>query len=486
MSAQTPPAFPDAAAPAVPSVAPGPSPVADQTTNPPGANPRARNARLAVPIVAHVGVDYFSFVTIALLPLLAVKLDFGPSEKSLLLGIGAVASGGIQPIAAWIGDKLDTRLFGPLGVAIAALCISSIGFAESFGVLLALFAVGAMGVGAFHPPSAAAVGHLAGKRRSAMISLFFLAGMIGGIAGNVFSPMLVQLLATLSGKEGPAATDAGLRNLIWMAPFGLALAAVVWWAIRKLPHRHADAHTEHYARPKREQRQRWTAFWLLYAGNVIRFSTNMALVYLYVEWIERLVLTDAGVATMTEALGVKASAINGPLQASMQVGMGGAGILLGFILNAKWEKTAFVAIPLLGAIPIALFPYADRLAETSFSAAVLAAAGLAILSGIGFGSLIPVALALGQRLLPHRTAFASGMLLGGAWVFAFLGANIARVLHVGADEGTIAAIPAAPLGLVNTGLGLEPVFLIAAGFVSLAGLLCAFLPADLVKRCAPH
>jgi len=449
------------------------------------AGPHLRT-RLAAPIVAHVGVDYFSFVTVALLPLLAVRLDFGPAEKSMLLGVGAVASGGIQPIAALVGDALDSRLFAPLGIAVAALCISAIGWVESFGVLLALYAVGAMGVGAFHPPAAAAVGHLAGPRRSAMVSVFFLAGMVGGMAGNVLTPSLVQALGRLSGGEGPAATDAGLRALLWMVPFGLALAAFTWWAIRRLPHRHAAAHDDHRALPRAEQLARWTSFWILYAGNVVRFSTNMALVYLYVEWIERLVLVHANAPAMTEQLGVRASAVNGPLQAAMQVGMGGAGLLLGFVLRAKWEKAAFIIIPLLGAVPVALFPHADRLLEHGFAASVAAAGLLAVLSGIGFGSLIPVALALGQKLLPHRTAFASGMLLGGAWVFAFLGANIARVLHVGADDGTIAAVFARPLGLVGEGLGLDATFKVAAAFIASAGLLCIALPGDLVKRCAPH
>jgi hypothetical protein len=437
-----------------------------------------------VPILAHTGVDFFSFVPVALLPLLAVKLDFGPDRKALLLGIGAVASGTIQPLVALVGDKLNTRIFGPLGVLVAAICISSIGRVDSFGVLAVVFAIGLMGVGAFHPPSAAAVGHLAGPRRSAMVSMFFLFGMIGGILGNVFAPLIVKWLGALSGLEGNAATEAGLAGLIWLMPLGLVIAAVLAWAIGKAPHRHDDAHDHHRSLPKKEQTARWTSFWILYVGNTIRFCTNMALVYLYVEWVERLVLADAGAAAMTESLGVKASAINGPMQACMQVGMGGFGILLGFVLSAKWEKRAFVVIPILGAIPIALFPYADRF--DGLTAAAVAAGGLAILSGVGFGSLIPVALALGQRLLPHRTGFASGMLLGGAWVFAFVGANVARVLHVGAAEGTLAGVLAAPFGLVGAGLGLETTFLIVAGFIALAGLLCVALPGDLVKRCAPH
>ncbi|MEM1184657.1 MAG: MFS transporter [Planctomycetota bacterium] len=446
--------------------------------------------RIAVPIGAHVGVDYFSFVTVSLLPLLAVKLDFGQAEKSLLLGLGAVASGAVQPIAALIGDALDSRLFGPIGVGVAALCISAIGWVDSFGVLLALYAVGVMGVGVFHPPAAAAVGQLAGAKRSLMVSFFFMAGMVGGIAGNVCTPLLVQFLSSISGREGSEATDVALKNLVWMAPFGLVIAGVLAWAIHSIPHRNAGAHDDHRALPKKEQLARWTSFWILYGGNVIRFSVNMALVYLYVEWIERLVMTDAGVSVMTEALGVKASAINGPIQASMQVGMGLVGIALGVVLSAKWEKTAFIFIPIVGAIPIALFPYADRLLDPAtgegFSLAVGAAGVLAVLSGVGFGSLIPVALALGQKLLPHRTGFASGMLLGGAWVFAFLGANIARVLHVGADEGSVAGVFAAPFGLVGDGVGLEGAFVVAAVVIACAGLLCITLPGDLVKRCAPH
>ncbi len=446
----------------------------------------SQRVRSWVPIASHTGVDFFSFVPVALLPLLAVKLGFGPDRKSLLLGLGAVASGSIQPVVAWLGDKLDSRVFGPLGVVLAAVCVSSIGRVDTFGMLLLVYLFGLAGVGAFHPPAAAAVGQLAGPRRSAMISIFFLAGMIGGISGNVFSPMIVQGLAGASGLEGAAATNAGLRNLVILMPFGLVMAGVLWWAIRKTPHRSADAHDLHRSLPRSEQRARWAAFWLLYAGNTIRFCSNLALVYLFVEWTERLVLTQAGAASMTDALGVRASAINGPLQACMQVGMGGGGILLGFILSAKWEKRAFVAIPILGAIPIALFPYADRLAGESVLPAAFAAGALAIVAGVGFGSLIPVALALGQRLLPHRTAFASGMLLGGAWVFAFFGANAARVLHVGAEAGSVAGVLAAPFGLVGEGLGLEPAFAIVAGFIALAGVLCAALPGDLVKRCAPH
>ena len=91
-------------------------------------------------------------------------------------------------------------------------------------------------------------------------------------------------------------------------------------------------------------------------------------------------------------------------------------------------------------------PYCDQIAGPF---AVVAAFTLAVAAGVCFGGMFPVALSLGQRLLPHRTGLASGMLMGGAWFFGFFGAQIARVLHVGARPGTPTGILAEPFGLTG-------------------------------------
>ena len=41
-----------------------------------------------------------------------------------------------------------------------------------------------------------------------MLAIFFLAGMIGGILGNVVSPVWVSTFAAWSGSEGELATTA--------------------------------------------------------------------------------------------------------------------------------------------------------------------------------------------------------------------------------------------------------------------------------------
>ncbi|MBZ0171256.1 MAG: MFS transporter, partial [Phycisphaerales bacterium] len=343
-----------------------------------------------------------------------------------------------------------------------------LGYARNFPELVALFFVAVLGVGAFHPASAAAVGQLAGRKRSALISVFFLFGMIGGIMGNVLSPLYVHAAGVMSGEAGEAATEAGLRALVWFIPPGLVAAAALAWAINKAPHRHHDAHDHHASLPADERRRRWTAVWVLYVGNVIRFTVNQMLVYLVIEWIERLTRAHAGVDKLDVALGQHASELNGPLQASMQVGMGFGALGLGFMLTGRHEKKAFVLIPLIGVAAIVAFPFTDHLLGAGRWAVLVPAGLLAVVAGFGFGALVPVSMSLGQRLLPHRTSLASGLLLGGAWCVAFIGPQIARAIHRGVDAN------------------LEPGFFTAAGLLVAASLLSLALPGRLIRETAPH
>lgn len=434
----------------------------------PDIGPRAGGLRLWTPILAHSCTDFLSFVTIALMPLLAVRIGMTIEQKALLLGLGAAASGAIQPVVAWISDRFDSRLTGTLGLATAAVCVGLLGWVESFEQLLLLFFFAVLGVGAFHPASAAAVGQLAGRRRSAMLSVFFLFGMIGGIGGNVLTPLYVHTAGAVSGASGDEAVRIGLRALIWFTPPGLVAAGLLAWAIHRVPHRRVDARENHESLGPVERRRRWIAFWILYAGNVIRFTVNQMLVYLMIEWAERITRTRAGVAVLDVELGQRASELNGPLQAAMQVGMGLGGLAMGLFLPARFEKSAFILVPLVGGVAIAAIPFSESLLDMGRWAVFLPAACCAIVAGAGFGALVPVSMSLGQRLLPHRTSFASGMLLGGAWCIAFVGPQIARAIHAGRDGN------------------LEAGFFASAGVLSIAALLAVMLPGRLLRSVAPH
>ncbi|MBO6512916.1 MAG: MFS transporter [Phycisphaerales bacterium] len=455
----------------------------------PGSIPSRPKLRAGVTIGAHFVVDVFSFVGIAVLPMLAVLLDIRPEQKALLLAMGAVFSGMIQPLVAWASDKLDTRALGTIGFVVAVLCIGNLGMARNFTELAILYSLGAMGVGAFHPPAAATVGQLGGARRSAYVAVFFLAGMVGGIVGNVFTPMYVGWMtpgaveATLDTPMIPAG-DArqGLLAVRWFIPIGLLGAFLLARAIHGSGHRHHGAHEHQNSWEPRERRGRWIAVWVMYASNVLRFTVNMALVYLFTEWASRSVLELNQAQELNEQLGIEASRINGMLQASMQIGMGAGGLTLGFILAARFEKLVFVVLPMLGALSITMIP---SMSSFDGELARWSVMGAAVLSGIGFGAVIPVSLSLAQRLLPHRTSLVSGLMLGGAWALSFVGPIGAEIVQNGLSQKpsvpsfALKLVDALPSGLrdgLMNGYGLDTTFYCTAVVLAIAGLIAIFLP----------
>jgi MFS family permease len=451
--------------------------------------PSRPTMRAAVTIGTHFVVDVFSFVGVALLPMLAVMLDIRPEQKALLLALGSVCSGFVQPVVAWASDWFDSRAFGTIGFVVAVLCIGNLGMAQDFVQLAVLYSVGAMGIGAFHPPASATVGQLGGDKRSMYVAVFFLAGMVGGIVGNVFTPTFVGWM-TPDAVQVEDASRAGLLSIRWFIPVGLVAAFFLARAIHGSGHRHHDAHAHQDRWDKSERRARWFAVWVMYACNVLRFTVNMSLMYLFTEWASQYVLEVHQVGVLNETLGIEASRVNGMLQASMQIGMGGAGLTLGFVLAVRYEKAMFVVLPMLGALSIAAIP---SLTAMDLETGRWAVMGAAILSGIGFGAVIPVSLSLAQRLLPHRTSLVSGLMLGGAWMLSFLGPMGAEVVQNGLVSkpnvpgfviDAVGMLPESFGERVMSGFGLDAAFMVTAALLAVAGCIAIFLPQKLIVRSA--
>ncbi len=369
--------------------------------------------RMWTTIASHTVVDFFSFLVVPLLSVLEGEVRMSHLQGALLLAVGQVASGVIQPVVALASDRFDTRWLGTLGFLVAAVAIGLVGYAETFSQLLVLQILGAAGIGAFHPVAAAAVGHLAGPRRSLGIAWFYLAGMLGGVLGNVSAGHYVERFARSGGS-----TDAGLKALLYLTPVGIAFVIALGLAIHGMPHRTHDAHTVHRALPEAERRKRWTGVWLLYAGNVLRFGVDVCLIQLIIRWTELMALDRSTGGVFTDAVRIDASQLNGPLQAAKQVGMGLGGVALGWWFHVRHERALLVVMPLVGAAMVAALPYTG-------SAMALVVCALA---GLGYGAVVPMTISMAQRLIPHRTSLASGLMMGGAWAVASVGSPISQRL----------------------------------------------------------
>ncbi len=367
-------------------------------------------------MLSHAVVDFFSALLIPILSVLEGRAHMTPDQGAMLIAVGSLASGVIQPIVAVVGDKRDTRVLGTVGLVVAAGAIGLIGFAQNFWQLALLQIISTAGIGAFHPPAAAVMGHLAGRKRAAAVSVFFAAGIMGGSLGSVTSPHWANAL--------------GLKSFLWGIVPAVLVAMILAWATHDSAHRHAHAHSAHRALPPKERAARWRAIWVLYAVNAIRFTVNMALVQMVVRWSEVHTLLQNGVAgpitpdlknqLLTPDLRVAASQVNGPLQAAMGLGMGVVALLVSWLVPHARSKRAMIVTPCIGSLMIVLMP---------LSGSMWLAFVMTLLSGGAFAGTMPLSIAAAQRLLPHRTTLASGLMMGGAWSLAFIGPPTAQWIY---------------------------------------------------------
>jgi len=394
-------------------------------------------------IVSHAMVDVYSQVVVPIVGVLQIRSALTDAQAAWLIGIGSLSSGLSQPLSAWLADRLDSRLFAGLGLFVAAVCISSIGFASDFVSLAVLYALGMAGVGVYHPVGASTIGQLSESalpgKRSLGLSVFFVAGMVGGFAGSMGSPRITSL-------------DNGFLVLSLLMLPGVVLAAALHFSIRGVPHREDEHRAIRF--DGEEIRRRWFTVILLWVSNAMRFTVNIALFYLYVRWAEAHMAAEHPEWTRESVAGA-AAPISGNLVALTIVGMAVGGVVAGWLVRQGREKLPLVLVPILFAPAIALFG----------DAPILAGYGLAMAAGAGFASMVPVTIGLAQRLLPHRTGLASGLMLGGAWAFALLGPRLAEYC-------------------LASGLSLKSTFALTAGLLALAGVVALLIRPDILRDSA--
>jgi FSR family fosmidomycin resistance protein-like MFS transporter len=397
--------------------------------------------RLGAIIASHWLVDVYSAFLPPLLGVLQIRCHLTNAEAAWLLGIGSLTSGLSQPLAAWLSDRIDSRLFGAVGLAVAAVCLSCIGLADSYATLLPLYVLGMIGSGVYHPIGAASMGQFAEQlssgRRALGISVFHAAGVFGGVVGSIISTRI-------------AVEPGGFDVLRWLMIPGLLGAIALHALIRRTSHRHHEHRSLRFS--DEEIGLRWRAILLLYFSNVIRFTVNMAIIYLFVRWAQAVV--SRGRPGMSDSeIALAAAPINGNLNALMLVGMMVGGMTAGALIRAGREKWPMILVPIVFTPTIVLMPFAD----------LLMGYALAIGSGIAFAAMMPVSISVAQRLLPHRTSLASGLMMGGAWALAFLGPR------------------AAEWCMSSAGLSLAATFALTAALLVISSLVCLPLNAGLLR-----
>ena len=326
--------------------------------------------------LGHLTTDLFSATVPTLQPVLTERFSMSLTQAGVLGGVFMFSSSVLQLPFGILSDKLQSRAFSIVGPLAAGIFLSSLSWAESYGMLLALVLLGGMGVAAFHPQSTGEASRLSGERKGVGVAVFITAGTLGLACGP---PYMAAIIANF-----------GFDRL----PLAMILAVVVCGMMflrLPAPPPHAVAN----------RRIDWAALsavrrplTLLYMLVVIRSMVQLGVAQFLTLYLTRERGFSIEAASFSLALFFLAAA---------------TGSLAGGHLADRIGGARVVQLSMIGSVPFyVLFLMADGW---------LSLAGLFI-GGMVLLMTIPVNVVMAQELAPTQRGIVTSLMMGFAWGLA--------------------------------------------------------------------
>ena len=164
--------------------------------------------------------DIYSSFLSPLLPLLIKKLSMSLSEAGFLSTVMQVPAL-MNPYIGKIADRVSVRLFIVLAPGVTAACMSLIGVAPNYQVLLLLLFVAGISVSLFHVPAPVMISRLAADKKGRGMSFFMTGGELARTLGPLAAVGAVSLL--------------GLEGFYPVMIVGLAASALLYIKFRDVP-----------------------------------------------------------------------------------------------------------------------------------------------------------------------------------------------------------------------------------------------------------
>ena len=364
--------------------------------------------------LGHFGIDVFNSMGPVLLAFVAGPLGLTAAQVGLGVGVYQFLAGATQPPFGWLADRVGSRWLGPLSVFVtmAALCLS-LWVVGRFGYwpFLAVFALAALGSGAFHPQGVMHSSDAVPGRAATTTSIFFLGGQLGLGSG----PVLAGLMLDRMGIAG-----IWLLGLLFL-PVPIYMASQMTPRARNPPPL-AGATVSDYGAARAWAPGALALLAAIFSGRA----------WIFIGTVAFLPLLFQGKGWSASAQGAAAGAF----------WLGGAltGVIVGALADRLDRRWAVGASTGAGAVLLLLLPLLDG----------PPAVAVAFLCGGALGAPHSVLMVIAQDLLPVRRALASGLALGflfamGALASWGIGAladrfSLPSVLQVGALVGFAVAL----------------------------------------------
>lgn len=370
---------------------------------------------LALLAATHFLVDIVAGTTNPIWPALEDNLELATGGMLWVYVVWSVSTSFSQLLFGWWADRYPSRWLIWCGPLLGILCISCVGLFDSSIGLAVLFAVGGLGIAAFHPEAAATAGSLLPEHRSRAMAIFALCGYLGQSAGPVYSGLVTD--------------QFGLQGLVYGVVWGLPLLLVLSLAFKKVAA--PPAHVRATGRGSLSF-QELPLICLLLAVGALRIlpalGVPLALAYI-------LKAADAP------------NAVIGAVQSAFMAGIGVGAIGCAAFVKREWERRVLWIFPLAAAPVMAILSFADGWTLVT----------LVFTSGLLLGVTMPVYISYGQQLLPHGQRVASSITMGVSW-------------------GIGGGIVAGAVWICTRLDSLPSIFGFFAVAALMSGILCCFLP----------
>jgi FSR family fosmidomycin resistance protein-like MFS transporter len=355
----------------------------------------------------HGSVDFYLSLLQGLAPMMALHLDAPLGRMVALVGIGQFVTNLVQPLAGLAMGKRNLSWIVWSAAALAVLP-AFMGWAPGFRSLAAVYLLGAVGTGLFHPEGLLAAGDAAGEHAHIGVPLFMAGGFF---ASAVAAPVGIQWVRHF-----------GFKSMALFAVPGLAVACSLLWIHRKRKREHPSVVIRPRSRRVTKFEPGRLSFWPIFAMSAC-FNVATGLFF-------------AILASHYELkFGPGARAWAG----WVILAMGGVASLASFFWGHVCRRQGyFVAVffAMLVAAPL-FYLLADASSpQAGFVIAVF-------LSLIAPGALYPTAVSLSRDSAGLTQSLRAGLMVGGTWGVAAIVTVVAGVqLDRGADSANLVAVSA--------------------------------------------
>lgn len=297
--------------------------------------------------LAHLVQDTYSAFLAPILPLLIEKLGMS-LVMSAFLDIARKLPSLLNPFFGLLAERSDARYFVILSPALTALCMSLLGVASHYVLVLILLMVAGVASTLFHIPSPGMIKEASGKNLGRGMSFY----MVGGELARTIGPLLITGGVSLWGLEGT-----------WrLMPLGLLASLILYYKLKDFQF---SQHKFSKKREKGEAMKEVKRFLPLFSvmGGFMFFQSAMKMavtlylaVYLtqqgYSLWVASSVLA------VLQFFGVIGTFLSGTLsdkigrQNTLVLMSSGAALSMCAFL---WSHTLYTLFPMLGLLGIFMF-----------------------------------------------------------------------------------------------------------------------------------